>query len=393
MAITTHKQNTAIMKMIGLSVIIAIIVIATTPVYAAEYYEEDIKKNYVQALKDMNKEILTAATHALTAISLFFDADMQIDTQREMQRLVARAHKDYQPGEQMCRFGTMIRSVARTEEKAAFDAQILNTQLMTIYNNKDKSVTALGPEVDIISRIAEFKNTYCDPADNNNSLGPDTGSYKSMCGTGAKDKNRINKDIDYTRTVGSHLTLDINYDDPKASDNEQDIYALARNLYWPTPYEPKGEKEVKKFGSLYQEIRRQIAMRNVAHNSYTNIVAEKSRAADGSGKNSGWNFMKALMKDFGLSDKEINTILGEYPSYYAQMDILTKKMYQSPNFYTNLYDKPVNIRRNSVSMEAIKLMQMRDHYNAALRREMLLSMMIEQEIAPRVKDINTDLRK
>ena len=64
-------------------------------------------------------------------------------------------------------------------------------------------------------------------------------------------------------------------------------------------------------------------------------------------------------------------------------------MYQSPNFYTNLYEKPTNVRRISTSMEAIKLMQTRDQFELSLRKEMLLSMMLEQEIAAQVKDVST----
>jgi hypothetical protein len=214
-----------------------------------------------------------------------------------------------------------------------------------------------------------------------------------MCGkTGATKKVRVNKDIDFTRTVGSKLTLDMDYEVLAASEDEQDVYALARNLYSPNTFEPKDEVEVKKYGSLYKDLRSKIAMRNVAHNSYVNIVAERSSAKAGNGADSGWNFMKALLSDFGIPDAEIHQMMGKYPSYYAQMDVLTKKMYQNPEFYTNLYDKPVNVRRMSASMEAIKLMQARDQYKTALRREILLSMMVEQEIAPQVSAMNAKLK-
>ena len=80
-------------------------------------------------------------------------------------------------------------------------------------------------------------------------------------------------------------------------------------------------------------------------------------------------------------------MLGQNPSYYAQMDVLTKKIYQNPNFYTSLYDKPTNVRRIGVSMDAISLMQMRDQYESALRKEMLLSLMLEQELKKRAGQV------
>jgi hypothetical protein len=350
-------------------------------------YDTEIEANYVQALKDMTEEIATITTRAIFAIGTFFDAEHQLDTQRDYQRLVAQTHKDYHPGEQMCQFGTFIRSVARSEEKTTLDKQALNRQLMVVYNNQDGAVTERGSEIDLISRIEDFKTAYCDPADNN-------GGLNLMCDSGGEsDKERTNKDIDFARTVASNLTLDLDYEVDAATPDEKDIYTLARHLYWPEPFEPKDEKSVERYGSLYQAVRADIAKRNVAHNSFTNIVAEKSASKVGSGADSGWNFMKALMRDFGLNDTDTHKTMGNYPSYYAQMDVLTKKIYQNPDFYTNLYDKPVNLKRNSAAMEAIKLMQSRDLYKASLRREMLLSMMVEEQVAKRIDAIDTDLNR
>lgn len=359
---------------------------AATAQTVTNTYEPDIERNYVQALKDMTKEIVSATTSAVFAIGTFFDAEQQLDTQRDYQRLVAEAHKDYHPSDQMCQFGTFIRSVARTEEKGRFDKLAINQQLMNVYNNKPEAVTKLGAEIDMISRIEDFKTTYCDVADNNNGL-------RLLCGSGATDKERINKDIDYARTVGSKMTLNLDYEVADVTPDEKDIYMLARNLYWPSPFTYKDPKTTERYGSLYQAVRADIAKRNIAHNSFLSIVAEKTAAAEGNRERSGWNFMKALMRDFGIADDEIHKILGDYPSYYAQMDVLTKKIYQNPDFYTNLYDKPVNVKRNNVAMEAIKLMQSRDLYKAALRREMILSMMVEEQVATRVNAIDTTLNQ
>ena len=120
-------------------------------------------------------------------------------------------------------------------------------------------------------------------------------------------------------------------------------------------------------------------------------MSMKAQAPEGAAEQSGWSFMKSFMRDFGLSDTEIIDTLGERPSYYAQMEVLTKKLYQSPDFYTNLYDKPANIDRISASMEAIKLMQMRDWFHAATRREMLASLLVEEGLAGHVSSINDQI--
>ena len=63
------------------------------------------------------------------------------------------------------------------------------------------------------------------------------------------------------------------------------------------------------------------------------------------------------------------------------MELLTKKIYQRPDFYTNLYDKPANVDRIRASMRSIGLMQKWDMFNSRLRSEMLLSVAAELELA------------
>jgi hypothetical protein len=77
------------------------------------------------------------------------------------------------------------------------------------------------------------------------------------------------------------------------------------------------------------------------------------------------------------------------PSYYAQMEVLTKKIYQNPDFYTNLYDKPANVERKEVAMQAIGLMQKFDLFKSYLRTEASLSVLLEtsiQDLQDKVQD-------
>ena len=115
-----------------------------------------------------------------------------------------------------------------------------------------------------------------------------------------------------------------------------------------------------------------IAKRGVAENSFNAIVGLKSEGTAGSKE-----FLYALLKDLGIPEIEIPKILGENPSYDTQMNILTKKIYQNPNFYTNLYDKPANVARKNVAMQAIGLMQKFDTFKSHLRSEASLSILLE----------------
>jgi hypothetical protein len=72
--------------------------------------------------------------------------------------------------------------------------------------------------------------------------------------------------------------------------------------------------------------------------------------------------------------------MGENPSYYAQLEILAKKIYQDTDFYANLYDKPANVSRKLVSMKAIELMLDRAIYESQLRREMAVSVTLSSKL-------------
>ena len=90
-------------------------------------------------------------------------------------------------------------------------------------------------------------------------------------------------------------------------------------------------------------------------------------------------------------EEQIDEILGERPSYYAQMEVLTKKIYQSPNFYTNLYDKPANVKRIGASIDAITIMNQRDRFESLLRREMLTSVLVEEALGTHVEEVNANM--
>jgi hypothetical protein len=361
-----------------------------------------IVNNYVVTFILMTQELSAVMMQQMLILGQFFDAKQQLETQRQLQLMQAEAHKDYHPSEMMCQFGSFIKSVPRSDEKAGFEQQALNKILMAAQTSQRNTAGAQLQGEDMQARVTQFREVYCDPKDNNSGLqmlcdheqdkNPATG------GLGARDKTRINKDIDYMRTLYFPLTLNVNFSNPaRGPDNrvigdEEDVVALARNLYWPRVFHSSISQELEGKYDNYMSARQLIAMNNVAQNTFTNIVGMKSSAPpsatapDGSGA-----YMKSLMRDFGLSDADIELMLGQFPSYYAQMEMLTKKIYQSPDFYTNLYDKPANVDRIGVSLEAINLMQNRDMLEASLRREMLASLLVEQALTKHVRRTNSSI--
>jgi hypothetical protein len=205
---------------------------------------------------------------------------------------------------------------------------------------------------------------------------------KAICNTGGEDRF-LNADIDFVRTVDTKPTLNVDYTAAHApTDDEQAIAALNDNLFasellsLPSIGNLANKGQVKDARSTYIDMRSLIAKRSVAENSFHTLVAMKSQGAPGSKE-----FIKNLLKELGLSDGGADAYLGGTPSYDAQMEVLTKKIYQTPNFYVNLVENPSGVQRQFTAMQSFGLMQQRDIFESMLRSEMILSLIVELEIS------------
>ncbi len=359
--------------------------LSTCTTASVNQQNNNIVQNYIMALMLMADQLSAVAMQPVHMIGSFLDAKDQMEVQRKHQELKAVAVKDYHPSEQMCRIGSYARSLAAVEEKSIHDQIVLNDVLMETAENRRNMGTALGAESDIKNRLQQFKRIYCDPNDNNKALELlcDHGAAQP----GAANQARMNKDIDYARTVELPYTLDIDFTNDVLSDEETDVVALGRNLYWTDAFSFVSEERLQENAEYLQRSRQHMALNNLAHSSYSKLISMKARSpAAPAGVEPGWAYMKTMLRSLirganaAAIDTNIENMFGENPSYHAQMEVLTKKIYQNPDFYTNLYDKPANIDRINASLEAISLMQQRDHYEAALRHELLLSGMVEQEL-------------
>jgi hypothetical protein len=120
-----------------------------------------------------------------------------------------------------------------------------------------------------------------------------------------------------------------------------------------------------------------LAKRSVAQNSFSALVGLKSEgpAATFALRR---DYMSTALEQLCITDvADVNRILYVRPSYYAQMELLSKGLYQMPQFYTNLYDKPANVDRVRASMRAIGLMQKMDNFKSRLRSEAALAVLAE----------------
>lgn len=348
------------------------------------FVEEYIPELFVPALMLMAEQMSNIAMYQMFVVGKFFDAKSNLEAQRLFNELQNEAAKDYQPSESFCAIGTNARSLSHSEQIA------LNTQASVGQISMNRYLASLNAassyatvDADKRSRWEQFTTTFCNRRDSN-WTGGNTGLFSICTVTGANQVNG-NLDIDYHRLVEEPRYLDIDHsfdsaggDDAaqmsQASIEEQAIVALSRNLYGHNvPNSAIGFISKAASQERYLELRSVIAKRNVAQNSYNAIVGMKAR---GSGGGESAQFLRAVVADLGMTEPDINDIFGESPSYYAQLEVLGKKIFQSTDFFTNLYDKPANVKRKQAALNAIELMLDRAIFESELRNEMLMSVLL-----------------
>ena len=358
-------------------------------------------KHILPAMMRMTEQLSAVGMQQVMAIGMFLDAKTQLETQRLLQELQVQAHKDYQPSEDFCWFGTNVRSMAASEQIGRHNALALNARQMTRHLKKHNSSGAVAADSEKLSRWRQFQKIYCDPHDNNwnAAVVAQTGDsgLSSICGSNSGGE-RTNIDIDYTRLIDEKRTLDIAFTDKeKATSDEEDVLALSNNLYGHNVLASSLSK--KRLGTIqyqhdYLTLRSVMAKRSIAENSFNAIVGMKSSGS--SDKDTGSasktrEFLGAILKEVGVPDDEIYELIGKQPSYYAQLEILAKRIYQNPDFYSNLYDKPANVKRKGVALKAIELMLDRAIFESQLRQEMAMSVLLSSRLRPVFRNVNKDL--
>jgi hypothetical protein len=341
------------------------------------------------AMMMMTEQLVSTGMHQTLVIGSLLDAKHQLETQRLFQRKMAEAHKKYHPNVEMCTIGTTADSLAAAEQGGKTTAHILaqkslNRQLLSLENN-----SATGPHEDRQGRLALFIERYCDENDNNQQL-------DDVCTSGSAPNETINKDIDYSGLVATPYTINADFTDGATDPNtdEIDIMALAANLFSHDTMEqiPQSVTPTANAQIAYMDMRSVVAKRSVAENSFYEIVGMKSSGSIESGQAlQTKEYGQIILEQLGIPAAEADVLIGERPSYYALMQLIAKKIYQQPEFYTNLYDKPANVLRKDTAMRAIDLMVDRDIYKSELRQEAVLAVLLELELMKYQSDIQNRL--
>jgi hypothetical protein len=350
------------------------------------------------ALINMGQQFLHDIFQQTLAVGAFMDAKNQLETQLLFQQLQAKAHKDYQPSLGMCVFGTTLRSIAAAD----FNANQANFFMARHQQNREMQHTgtksAEGWAADRASRLQQFKGRFCQHWDNNPVAAMPTSGLALICNGGGPASNTKNNDIDYLRTVLLPRTLDIDFSDNTITGDEQDVLAMSSNLYSHDLFDNiRNELFSRESGALvYMGVRSVVAKRSVAETSFNAVVGMKvlgSGTSSPTGQAITAVYLGNLLDELGMPKPEIPLWLGDRPSYMATLEMLTKKVYQRPEFYTELYESPTNVKRRSVAMQAISVMMDRDIYLSYIRAEQIMAVLLETKLLPYQDQVTNEVNR
>ncbi len=301
------------------------------------------------------------------------EGQSNIKSIQSFQKKSATAILNSQASEQVCRIASVAQSLGASDLYARSiqmnmmdyvrDRQLLRENMNAGYRTS-RTVRAegagdMGPASDLAGRWNQFQNVFCDP---DNTALKDAG----VCLNTVAD--RANRDIDFTKTVGNNRQLDIKIA-PNAAQitkDSENIMALGNNLY--ASRLARGDVSGDGASERLMKQRSLYALRNAVTNSYAAFVAERA-----SGTAKAAESIKALITELGGDP----AIIGDRPSYETQMDALSRKLYQTPEFYKNVMEGDTNIKRQQVALQSIELMNKRDIYESLERSEMLTALWLE----------------
>lgn len=340
--------------------------------------------NFLPVWQDAAEQLTTVMVWHTFAIGAFIDAKHQLETQTLFQERTAEIHKRYHPSVGMCVFGTNIRSLAASERNSRLVTHTLNQRLLDrqLGTEGGSAVTSVHSEQD--SRVRYFIEHVCDRFDNNRISDNPASGFAEICETEPRDEGTVNLDLDFTRLIMNPRTLNVDFVNTGDPDNEwgTHVFNLAANLYGHKVPRSLNIGATTETGKQSQalNIRSTVAKRSIAQTSFSAIVGLKARGTEGSGEDNTLEYMTMLLQELGLDEDEVTEFIGERPSYYAQLEVLAKKIYQNPDFYRELYDKPENTKRKSVAMQAIASMLDREMFDSQLRAEAMISQLLELKV-------------
>lgn len=341
-----------------------------------------INSAWGRGLKRMALEISTSMQAQASALAPFFDSYSMVQTVRRINVMQAETFQRTKPSVNMCKFPSAGKSLSRLSFSSKANAQIFAKYMQDYDLQHVNSAGGLQAYASEQEYVQKFKDNYC----SQNQNGQD--GLARFCNNTNGD--RVNNDINFPYFFATREGNNIDFTDKAdfalgtpdqqvLTDGERDLFYLTHNLFNSNTGKISETVIKDQDGQrLVTDLRSLQAIRNVAKNSFAVLVGNKS---GGSSEGNNVHLVRILQTlGAGNTADYYGTGNGVGVSYDGAMEALTKKMYQDPGFYANLYDSPENVQRQKAAIKAIQLMQGWDIVKALHRREMLLSMLIEVKL-------------
>ncbi len=332
------------------------------------------------SLMKMTMQAVVDVTLQTFMIGSQIDARIQIGHQRKVFSHTAQSSLDYTPDEDVCTIATSVRSLAASEDKAEFAVIPLVQATLSRLLMLGDDPAAPGPAADRENRHATYTEKFCSPYENNSQM-------RSVCPEGAGADSKW--DADYARwgTAGT-VPVDFSGEDEEGEDGEAvptaetAAFEFMKNMFGddlPARLSAEDLKDETNQIRLIEE-RSLIAKRMVAATSGAHYLAMRSAGTEKSAE-----YLEPIYTALGVSEEDAEMRLhGEEgdtpPSYFAQMETLTRTVYQNPDFFTGLTTLRPRLLQKEVAMKAIGVMQEMDHFDCELRSEMLFALLLEMAL-------------
>lgn len=289
------------------------------------------------------------------------------------------------------------------------------------------------------NRIRSYSGAFLETAESGLALACDHDGAGGSSTMGAEESERYNKDIDYPRLIEEPRTLEVDFSNDSLDNagafgglaviagDEEDVLAMSKNLYGHNVLSRTLSRKALASSDtavrLYMGLRAVAAKRSVAQYSFSAIVGLKSRGSTlgvvpsdmppvgvtlgGYTLFPNAAYMAAIMREiFPVTNNNTTVIedcdptggpvnnaciyklIGMRPSYFSQLEIMAKRIYQNPDFYAQLYESAANVERKKVAMRAIELMVDREIYESQLRKEMVVSVLLASRLVPSAREAN-----
>ncbi len=321
----------------------------------------------VPAMQDMTRELESNGQMFTVDLAKMMDADNFVEATQAKAEMRADIHMEFQPSDELCKIGTLTRDLAAAESKARYATLMLAESFTKRQGYEAGSVSADGPDADVKARHQQRQTTFCNPHFNN-------GRNQDVEGCTETDPKYRGADVNFTQTIWSPLTIPIETLTSGETTIEQEaVEAFINHLVPVLPGQvPDGDSTAGKEREMDQQSL--SAKFSVATSVLAHLAGMKA-----SGTGNGAEFLRAVYAAMGIPDGNTEQ-LGENPSYYAIMEVLTSALPKDPSLYLNLGGSPENATRMMVAMQAIMLMLSRDMYKTDLQISAVLAVLLATEL-------------